>query len=131
MLTSKGAVPVVASLGMMSLVTAILWHIKLTETSPHHLIYLYLLPVILIAIVHSGRLALLAAAIAVFCADYFLQDPIYSLANDNPLEYGDLLCFAVLAATAIKSVREIMRPGEIQQAKRPVTAYRATDRRAQ
>jgi hypothetical protein len=35
-------------------------------------------------------IAVLSAAIALACADYFLQDPLYSLVNDNPREYGDL-----------------------------------------
>ena len=35
---------------------------------------------------------------------------IYSLANDNPREWGDLVCFAVLAVTAIKVIRELVRP---------------------
>ena len=58
----------------------------------------------------NGRLALLSAAIALVCADYFLQEPLYSLANDDPREYGDLFVFALLAVTAIKFVRVLVRP---------------------
>jgi hypothetical protein len=43
-------------------------------------------------------------------ADFFLQAPQYSFVNDNPLEYGDLFAFALLAATAIKFIRELVRP---------------------
>jgi hypothetical protein len=50
--------------------------------------------------------ASLCTAIALVSADYFLQEPLYSFANDNPLEYGDLICFALLAVTAIKFIRE-------------------------
>src|SRR5262249_43942561 len=46
-------------------------------------------------------------AIAVACANYFLQEPIYHFVNDNPVEYGDLICFAVLAVTAIQSHQRI------------------------
>jgi hypothetical protein len=48
-------------------------------------------------------------AIALICADYFLQKPLYILGNDNPLEYGDLFVFALLAVTTIKFVRVLAR----------------------
>src|SRR4029077_8527780 len=44
------------------------------------------------------------------CADFFLQPPLYSFVNDNPLEYGDLVAFALLAVTAIKFIREAASP---------------------
>jgi len=77
----------------------------LAKSNSHHLVYLYLLPVVLIAALYNGRLAILCAAIALIGADYFLQEPLYSLANDNPLEYGDLVWFILLAVTAIKFIR--------------------------
>ncbi len=64
----------------------------------------------LIASLYNGRLALLGAAIALVCADYFLQKPLYILGNDNPLECGDLFVFALLAVTAIKFIRVLARP---------------------
>lgn len=64
----------------------------------------------LIAALYNGRVAVLSTAMALVCADYFLQEPLYSLANDNPREYGDLVCFALLAVTAIKFIRELVRP---------------------
>ena len=106
----RGAYPIAASLMLMSAVTAILWHIKLSTTGSHHLVYLYLLPVVLIAFLYNGRTAILCTAIAIVFADYFVQDPLYSLANDNPLEYGDLVWFALLGVTAIKFVRGLVRP---------------------
>jgi K+-sensing histidine kinase KdpD len=76
----------------------------------YHLIYIYLFPVALIAALYNGRLALLSAAIALICADYFLQKPLYIFGNDNPLEYGDLFVFALLAITTIKFIRVLVRP---------------------
>ena len=64
----------------------------------------------LIAALYNGRVAVLSTAMALVCADYFLQEPLYSLANNNPREYGDLVCFALLAVTAIKFIRELVRP---------------------
>jgi K+-sensing histidine kinase KdpD len=105
----KGIFPIAASLTLMVAVTAVLWHLKLT-TGGSKLVYIYLFPVALIAALYSGRLAVLCTAIALVSADYFLQEPLYSFANDNPLEYGDLICFALLAVTAIKFIRELVRP---------------------
>jgi K+-sensing histidine kinase KdpD len=105
----KGLTPIAASLGLMAAVTVLLWQVNLTADSPG-LIYIYLFPVALIATVYNGRVAVLSTAMALVCADFFLQAPIYSLANDNPREYGDLVCFALLAVTAIKFIRALLRP---------------------
>ena len=106
----KGLMPIAASLGWMSVVTALLWQINQTAAGSHALVYIYLFPVALIAALYNGRIAVLSAAVALVCADYFLQEPLYSLANNNPREYGDLVCFALLAVTAIKFIRELVRP---------------------
>jgi K+-sensing histidine kinase KdpD len=105
----KGLIPVAASLGLVAALTVLLWQVNRTAGSPG-LVYIYLFPVALIAAVYNGRVAVLSAAMALVCADYFLQEPMYSFANDNPREYGDLVCFALLAVTAIKFIRELLRP---------------------
>ena len=96
------ALRVAVSLALVAVVTAILWRIKLTLGGSHQFVYFYLFPVIWIRMLYSDGMAALCAAIASVLANYFLQDPIYSLQNDNPLEYGDLICFIVLALLAIK-----------------------------
>ena len=106
----NGMMPIAASLGLMSVVTALLWQVNQTAASSHALVYIYLFPVALIAALYNGRIAVLSAAVALVGADYFLQEPIYSFANDNPREWGDLVCFALLAVTAIKVIRELVRP---------------------
>lgn len=106
----KGLIPIAVSLGLMSAVTVLLWQVNQTAAGSHALVYLYLFPVALIAALYNGRVAVLSAAVALVCADYFLQEPIYSFANENPREYGDLVCFALLAVTAIKFIRELVRP---------------------
>jgi K+-sensing histidine kinase KdpD len=103
-------VSIVVSVGLVLAVTAVLWRINSTAAGSYHLVYIYLFPVALIAAFYSGRLALLGTAVALICADYFLQKPLYIFGNDNPLEYGDLFCFALLAITAIKFIRGLLRP---------------------
>ena len=106
----KGVLPVVVSVGLILAVTAILWRLRLATGSSHGLIYIYLFPVVLIAALYNGRLAVLSAVTALLCADFFLEDRLYSFVDDNPLEYGDLFVFAILAVTAIKFIRVLMRP---------------------
>jgi len=105
----KGVIPIAASLGLIAATTLLLWHLRTTGHS-QHLVYLYLLPIILIAVLYTSRLALLCTAIAMVLADYFLQAPLFSLVSSNPLEYGDLIWFAILAAIAIKCIRVLMKP---------------------
>jgi K+-sensing histidine kinase KdpD len=106
----KGVLPIAVSVGLVLAVTAVLWRVNAIVAGSHHFVYLYLFPVALIAALYNGRLALLATAIALMCADYFLQKPLYVLGSDNPLEYGDLFVFALLAVIAIKFIRGILRP---------------------
>jgi K+-sensing histidine kinase KdpD len=113
----KEVLPIAESVGLITAVTAILWLLKLSIGGHHSLIYIYLFPVTLIAALYKGRLAILGTIIALFCADYFLQDPLYSLVNDNPREYGDLFVFAVLAVTAIKFIQVLARPRALLRAK--------------
>jgi K+-sensing histidine kinase KdpD len=117
MRVSKGVLPIVVSIGLILAVTAILWQLRLAANSSPHLIYIYLFPVTLIAALYNGRLAVLSTVIALLCADFFLEDRLYSFVDDNRLEYGDLFVFAVLAVTAIKFIRVLVRPRTLLGAK--------------
>ena len=110
MRASKGVLSIVVSIGLILAVTAILWQLRLAANNSPHLIYIYLFPVTLIAALYNGRLAVLSTVIALLCADFFLEGRLYSFVDDNRLEYGDLFVFAVLAVTAIKFVRVLVRP---------------------
>jgi K+-sensing histidine kinase KdpD len=109
----RGVLPIVVSVGLILAVTAILWQLRLAANSSQHLIYIYLFPVTLIAALYNGRLAVLSTVIALLCADFFLEDRLYSFVDGHRLEYGDLFVFALLAVTAIKFIRLLMRPAHI------------------
>ena len=113
----KGVLPIAEVVGLILAVTGILWQLKLATGESYSLVYIYLFPVTLIAALYNGRIAVLSTAIAILCADYFLQSPLYTLLNDNPRDYGDLFVFAVLAVTAIKFVRVLVRPRTLLGAK--------------
>ncbi len=105
----KGVVPIATSLALIMAVTVILWQLVSTAHASG-LIYLYLFPLVSIAALFNGRTAILCTAVAMVCANYFLQEPMYSFGVESRLDYGDLFCFALLAAITIKCVRVLMRP---------------------
>ena len=106
----RGTVPVAVSLAVVSAVTAILWYVKLAAIGPHHPVFFYLLPITFVAFVYGSRPAILCAGTAIMCAAFFLYDPIYSFYVSNRLEFGELICFAVLALIGVKCAVELLRP---------------------
>jgi K+-sensing histidine kinase KdpD len=106
----KGAIPFAVTLAVVSVVTAILWYVKLAGVGPHHPVFSYLLPIALVAMLYGSVPAMLCTVIATVCAAFFLYDPIYSFSVANRLEYGDLICFTVLALIGVKCTVELLRP---------------------
>jgi K+-sensing histidine kinase KdpD len=106
----KRTVPMAVALAVASGVTAILWLVKMSAVSPHHLVFFYLLPIALVAVVYGSRPAMLCAMAATVCATFFLYDPIYSFYVANPLEMGELVCFTGLALIGAKCTADLLRP---------------------
>jgi len=106
----KGIFPFVVTFAAVAAVTTILLYFKLAGVGPHHPIFLYLLPIALVAILFGSLPATLFAVAATLCSAYFLYDPIYSFQIANPRELGDLVCFTVLALMAVKCTFELLRP---------------------
>jgi K+-sensing histidine kinase KdpD len=105
---SQHATRIAASFGLMAATTAILFQVHANdEPAPQRLVYLYLLSVVVIAVLYTGRAAMLCAGAAILCADYFLQDPVFSFYT---AEWDDLIWFAVLAAFAIKITGSLLPP---------------------
>lgn len=92
------------SLGLVGAATAILFQVHARQTEHHRLVYFYLLPLVLIAALYNRQVAILYAGVALLCADYFLQDPVFSFRTS---EYYDLVWFAALATIAIKVTRSV------------------------
>jgi K+-sensing histidine kinase KdpD len=115
----RGSVPVAASLALIFVITAVLWYVKLAAIGPHHLVFFYLLPIALLAMFYGSRRGLLCAFAAIACAAYFLYDPLYSFDIANRREFGDLVCFAILAVTGVKCAGALFaRPAKV-----PVTKF--------
>ena len=104
------AMPLAASLAVISLVTAILWYVKRSGMGPLHPVFFYLLPIALLTMLYGRLPALLCASVATICSAFFLYDPVYSFHVSNRLELGDLVCFAVLALIGVQCTGELLRP---------------------
>lgn len=108
--------PAAISLTVVTVVTAVLWYIRVTTLSVRDPVFFYVLPIIIVAIVYGRGPALLGMCAAFLCADYFLYEPLYSLDIASRVEFGDLACFSVLGLIGIKCVGELFRPSAAKAA---------------
>jgi K+-sensing histidine kinase KdpD len=106
----KRAEPVVVALAVASMATAVLWLVRQTLGGEQHLVFFYLLPMALVAILYGGPTAMICAATASLGAAYFLYDPIYSFYVASPLDLGELICFTGLALIGAKCIADLLRP---------------------
>jgi K+-sensing histidine kinase KdpD len=106
----KQAEPIVAGLAAASLATAVLWLVRQTLGDEQHLVFFYLLPMVLVAVLYGIPSAIICVAAASLCATFFLYDPIYSFYVSNPLDLGELICFAGLALIGAKCTADLLRP---------------------
>ncbi|HTP92876.1 MAG TPA: DUF4118 domain-containing protein [Xanthobacteraceae bacterium] len=114
----KRVLPIAVTMAVVAAVTALLWYAKQLGVGPHHPVFFYLLPIATVAILFGSRHGTLCAIASAACSAYFLYDPLYSFNVTNRLEWGDLICFVLLALMAVKCTRELMRPvANIQAAK--------------
>ncbi len=106
----KAAVSVAVTLAIVFLVTAILWLVRQQAAGPQHLVFFYLMPTALVAVLYGSRPAMLGAVAATICAAYFLYAPLYSFSVANPVELGEIFCFAALALIGAKCTADVLRP---------------------
>jgi K+-sensing histidine kinase KdpD len=105
----KSALPVLVALVIVTAVTAVLWTVRVEAVKPQHLVFFYLLPTALVAVLYGRLPAMLGAVAATVCAAYFLYDPLYSFSVAKPLEMGELICFAGLALIGAKCTADLLR----------------------
>jgi len=117
----KAAVPVAVSLIVVAAVTVVLWLVKMTAVGPQHLVFFYLLPTALLAILFGGLPAMLCAVAATASAAYFLYDPLYSFDVASPQEMGELVCFAGLALLGAKCAADLLQPARNFTRRSPAT----------
>ena len=104
--------PIALSLGMILVVTTILFYVKDPQHGAQHLVFFYLLPNAFVAIAFGSVLSMLCAIVATLLAAFFLYDPIYSFYVSDPREVGELILFAGIGLLGAKCIAELMRSPE-------------------
>jgi K+-sensing histidine kinase KdpD len=106
----KRAMPVAVALAILSMVTAVLWLVRISAVAPQHLVFFYLFPTVLVATIYGSSPAAVCTIAAAICAAFFLYEPLYSFYVDNPLDLGELGCFVGLALIGSKCTADLLRP---------------------
>ena len=106
----RRAAPVALILAVVSVVTAVLWFIRISAVGPQHLVFFYLLPIALIATLYGSLAAMLYGIAATLCAAFFLYDPLYSFYVTSPLDVGELVCFVGVALIGAKCAADLLQP---------------------
>jgi K+-sensing histidine kinase KdpD len=95
--------PVVASLAVVGITTLAVGGIE--ARLPHdHLVFIYLLPAVLIAIRYGSLSAMGVTVASGLAAAYFLYAPRFSFLIARPLDLVELILFCVLALLAAQVV---------------------------
>jgi two-component system sensor histidine kinase KdpD len=97
------AVPVVVSLAAVVLTTLPLVTIH-SYLATEHLVLVYLLPTILMAVYFGSVIAVLTSCVSGLAAAYFLLPPQFSFYIDNPRHVAELGFTILLAVIASKVV---------------------------
>jgi len=113
----KRAAPVAAGFAAASLATAVLWLVRQTLGDEQHLVFFYLLPMVLVAILYGIPSAIICIAAGSLSSAFLFYDPVYSFYVSNPLDLGELICFAGLALIGAKCTADLLRPLVIRTAR--------------
>jgi K+-sensing histidine kinase KdpD len=117
----KRATPVAVALAVFSVVTAVLWLVRISAVGPQHLVFFYLFPTVLVATLYGSAPAAVCAVAAAICAAFFLYEPLYSFYFDNPLDLGELGFFVGLALIGAKCTADLLRPAFTVPQRNPAT----------
>jgi len=116
-------------------VTASLWYEKDVAHQAWISIFLYLVPIVLIAASFGTFPAIVAMITVTASAPFLLYEPLYSWRIASPLGGIDIFWFDLLALAAIKCIVELLRPTKgmprPRRAKQPASnsGYCSTDGR--
>src|SRR6516225_2114293 len=110
-LLKQATTPLAVSLAIILVVTAVLFYFKSVQHQ-HHLVFFYLFPTALVAMIYGSILSMLCAIAATLIATFFLYDPIFSFYVSDPRDVGELIIFATTGLIGAKCIAELMRSPE-------------------
>src|SRR6516225_6264278 len=99
----KRTAPIAVSVMIILTITSVLFYFKEAQHH-HHLVFLYLFPTALVAMIYGSVLSMLSAIFATLLAAFFLYDPIYSLYVSDPRAVGELILFAAIGLLGAKCI---------------------------
>ena len=114
----KRTAPIAVSVTIILTITAVLFYFKEAQHH-HHLVFLYLFPTALVAMIYGSVLSMLSAIFATLLAAFFLYDPIYSMYVSDPREVGELIVFASVGLIGAKCIAELTRSPEMPDNEAP------------
>ncbi len=99
------------SIGMLAILTAVLFRLKMDHTvgAP---IFFFLLPTMLVTVLSGFLGALLFVFATLATTAFFLYDPIYSFYVEDPRSIGELICFLGLALLGAKCILVLREPSK-------------------
>jgi two-component system sensor histidine kinase KdpD len=124
--------PVLASFGGPLLATAPL--MLLDDGSgpePEHLVFIYLVPASLIAIVYGSASSIVAATVSALCATFFLYHPRFSFIISKPTEIAELLLFFVLALAQTAFIGRLVHDRSVERRRGRAAEMSADAQRAE
>ena len=110
--------PVIFSFGLVLLATLVLLAVE-PSFGPQYLIFGYLIPTTIIAILYGNSFALIVSFASVFAAAYFLFPPKFSLYIVDPIQIVTLVIFLLIASAASRVVSLLTYGTRVKATGRP------------
>jgi len=113
-LISRWAEPLAASLGVVAMTTLVVAAIE-ARLQHDHLVFIYLVPAVLIAIRYGSWSAIGVTIASGAAAAYFLYAPRFSFMIARPLDVMELILFCLLALLAAQVVSGLAGAGSMMR----------------
>jgi len=97
------AAPASASILAIALATVVIRVVDV-HFGPQHLVFVYILPITLIAFRFGPAAAIMTAIASALCAEFFVYPPKFSLYVAKPLHVAELIFFVVLSVATTQFV---------------------------
>jgi two-component system sensor histidine kinase KdpD len=72
-----------------------------------HLVFVYLLPITVIANIYGSTPAMATSLVSIIAADYFLIPPRFDFRMEDPLHIAELVYFSLISLLASKAIRRL------------------------
>ncbi len=107
--------PMLASIGGPLLATGPLLLINEgSAPEPEHLVFIYLVPASLVAMIYGSASSVVASTLSAICAAFFLYQPRFSFLIEKPTDIAELILFVALAVAQSKFIGRLVEDKSIE-----------------